>query len=145
MYLPIHLTVLFLFVIFTAAKNGKSTVNLFQQHNACQLVRECHFGHRHFIVGKLFYSVGQAMAGTDDKADVGKTFHRLVTEQLCKFLAGHLPAFDAHGDNIALFWNVFYNFIRFSVQSFLYHTVAQILFHKLNIFHFLVLRYIHLF
>lgn len=89
----------FLFVIFSAARYHERAVDLFEQHHARELMRECHFRHRELEVRAAFDPVGQPVRAADNKNKVSAPADCRLLNIAAELLGRELLALNAHRVN----------------------------------------------
>ena len=87
-------------MVFSSGEDVVGAVELFEQDDAHQLMREGHFGYRQAQVAVLFDCVGQTVRTADYEAEVRAAVCHSLGQVSCKLGRRILLALDAERDSI---------------------------------------------
>ena len=84
-------------MIFSAAGNHKTAVNLFEHHHPCELMGKGHLRHRKLEISSALHLIGQTVGTSDYERDIAASGNPRFLKFGAQFFGGEDFALNAHG------------------------------------------------
>ena len=113
-------------MIFSAARYHERAVDLFEQHHARELMRECHFRHRELEVRAALDLVSQPVRAADNKNKVSAPADCRLLNIAAEFFRRELLALNAHRVNARRLVNELQNALSLVRESRVYLRLRRV-------------------